>query len=120
MPLLLPCPQRACERQNQQSGGSADADRGASAHVVGDDPMVDTTQEGVAIKAGRLGMRLDHFLDCHVLSLLVRAGAVEPEGFAMTRLRSPERNGIAALNHAALDHVGIDPHIRVIVLRCRT
>jgi hypothetical protein len=28
------------------------------------------------------------------------------EGFAMTRFRSPDRDGIAALNRAALDHVG--------------
>jgi hypothetical protein len=39
--------------------------------------LVDTTHEGLAIKTGRLGMRLEHFLNCHVLSLLVRAGAVE-------------------------------------------
>ena len=39
---------------------------------------------------------------------------------SLCRLGSLERGGVAALNRAALDHVGIDPHIRVIVLRCRT
>jgi hypothetical protein len=34
--------------------------------------LVDTTQKRVAIKAGRLWMRLDDLLNCHVLSLLVR------------------------------------------------
>jgi hypothetical protein len=97
----------------ETSVGAARAASGAG------ETLVDTTHEGVAIKAGRLGMRLDHFLNCHVLSLLVRAGAVEPKA-SLTRLRSPEPDGVAALNHAALDYVGIDAHIRVIVLRCRT
>ncbi len=35
--------------------------------------LVDATQERVAIKAGLLWMRLDYLLNCHVLSLLVRA-----------------------------------------------
>jgi hypothetical protein len=41
-----------------------------------------------------------------------------PKVYRYDRLRSPERDGIATLNRAALDHIGIDPHIRVIVLRC--
>jgi hypothetical protein len=81
--------------------------------------LVDTTQEGDAIKAGRLGMRLDYFLNCHVLPFSFGPAPLNRR-LAMTRLRSPERDGIAALNRAALDHLGIDPHIRVIVLRCRT
>src|SRR6266511_2652829 len=49
-----------------------------------------------------------------------RVSTSAPSSFAVTRLRSHERDGIGALNRAALDHVGIDAHIRVIVLRCGT
>ncbi len=36
--------------------------------------LADAAQQRVSVKARRLWMRLDHLLDCHFLSLPVRAG----------------------------------------------
>src|SRR5207253_8699573 len=53
-------------------------------------------------------------------SITLSESSILPSSFAVTCVRSAERDGIAAPNRPAGDHVAIDPHIRLIVLRCGT
>jgi hypothetical protein len=54
--------------------------------------LVDAAQQHLAIKAGRLGMRLDDFSSCHVLSLLVRATLGVRARSIRSRSRAPLRS----------------------------